>query len=81
MNMTDEEVIEVVAEKEYILKVIDRCDSCNSQAYALVKLVSGELMFCGHHYNKNEKSIARFAYEIIDEREKLIENRLIGSSN
>lgn len=81
MNMMDEKVEEITASKEYVLKVIDRCDSCNSQAYVLVKLVTGELMFCGHHYNKNEKSIAKFAYEIIDERDKLIENKLIGSSN
>jgi hypothetical protein len=81
--MMDEKVIDAdaVAEKEYVLKAIDRCDSCNSQAYVLVKLVTGDLMFCGHHYNKNERSIAKFAYEIIDEREKLIENKIIGSSN
>ncbi len=81
MNMTVETTEEQVSEKEYVLKVIDRCDSCNSQAYVLVKGVTGDLMFCGHHYNKNEAALIKFSYEIIDEREKLIENELKGSAN
>lgn len=79
--MTVETTEEQVSEKEYVLKVIDRCDSCNSQAYVLVKGVTGDLMFCGHHYNKNEAALIKFSYEIIDEREKLIENELKGSAN
>jgi hypothetical protein len=81
MNMTVETTEEQVSEKEYVLKVIDRCDSCNSQAYVLVKGVTGDLMFCGHHYNKNEAALIKFSYEIIDEREKLIENKLIGDAH
>ena len=81
MNMTAEEVEESKVDKEYLLKAIDRCDSCGSQAYVLVKGVNGELLFCGHHYKKNEKALAEFAYEIIDERKKLIHNKLIGSEN
>ena len=81
MSMTVETTEEQIFEKEYVLKVIDRCDSCNSQAYVLVKGVAGELMFCGHHYNKNEAALIKFSYEIIDEREKLIENKLKGSAN
>jgi hypothetical protein len=49
----------------------DRCDQCNAQAFVLVKGVSGELMFCRHHYLKNESALQSFAYEIIDETEKL----------
>ena len=79
--MTVETTEEQISEKEYVLKVIDRCDSCNSQAYVLVKGVSGDLMFCSHHYNKNEAALIKFSYEIIDEREKLIENKLKGSAN
>ena len=83
MNMTKEIVLEeeLVLEKEYILKAIDRCDSCSAQAYVLVKGVTGELMFCGHHYNKNEKALKEFSYEIFDERDKLTQNKLIGSAN
>ena len=81
MNMMAEKLEEKEIEKEYVLKVADRCDSCNSQAYVLVKGVSGDLMFCGHHYNKHEAALIKLSYEIIDEREKLIQNKSIGSAN
>ena len=81
MNMTAETVEEKVFEKEYVLKAIDRCDSCGAQAYVMVKGVNGELLFCSHHYNKNKIALKEFAYEIIDEREKLIQNKPIGSVN
>jgi len=81
MNMTAETIEEQIIEKEYVLKAIDRCDSCNAQAYVIVKGVTGELFFCGHHFAKNEVGLKEFAYEIIDEREKLIQNKAIGSAN
>ena len=74
-------------QKEWQLKVIDRCDACNAQAYVLVKGATGELMFCGHHYDKimNDPDaytkMMGFMLEVVDERERLIENRLIGSHN
>jgi hypothetical protein len=66
---------------EYLLGPKDRCDQCSAEALVLVKLVTGELMFCGHHYNDNESALKKFAYEIIDERDKLIQNKLQGSAN
>ena len=42
------------------------CDQCGSaQAMYLVKLLDGELAFCGHHYNKNKEALDSKAYEII----------------
>ena len=64
-------MVEETIEKSFTLNATDRCDSCSAQALVLVKGVSGELMFCGHHYAKNEKALSNFAYEVIDEREKL----------
>lgn len=64
MTLTEE--APVIEERQ--LKVIDRCDSCNSQAFVLVKLLTGELMFCGHHYNKNKDKLNDQSYEIVDER-------------
>lgn len=67
--------------KEWILGPKDRCDSCNAEALVNVKGVSGDLLFCGHHYNgiMNNKTgydkMMAFMYEIIDERDKLIENK------
>jgi hypothetical protein len=39
----------------------------------MVKLANGELMFCGHHYIKNQEKLNNQAYEIIDEREYINE--------
>jgi hypothetical protein len=37
----------------------------------LVKGISGELMFCGHHYTKNQEALEKYAYEIVDERDHI----------
>lgn len=74
---------------EWVLTANDRCDArnCGAQAYVKTTGVTGELLFCGHHYEKivNDSNgydkMMKFAYEIIDERERLIENRLQGSEN
>ena len=43
------------------------CDQCSSaQALYLVKLVEGELAFCGHHYNYNKEALDKVAFEIIE---------------
>ena len=49
---------------EKVLNLSHRCDSCQAQAFVLVKGVAGELLFCGHHYNKHEKALEAFAYEV-----------------
>ena len=73
-------------EKEYLLNATDRCDRCSAQAYVMVKGSTGDLMFCGHHYDKimNDPDaytkMMAFMLEVVDEREKLIENRLQGKS-
>jgi len=64
-------------ERVWLLTANDRCDQCGAQAYVSVTGVNGELMFCGHHYNKimdNPKGYEKmmsFAITIVDEREKL----------
>lgn len=76
-----------VPEKEWVLKATDRCDRCSAQAYVLVKGASGDLLFCGHHYDKimnNPDAYTKmmaFMLEVVDERDRLNENRLIGSHN
>ena len=55
-------------EKNRQLLIADRCDRCGSQAFVLVKMVAGELYFCGHHYQKHQQTLDRVAFEIIDER-------------
>lgn len=43
------------------------CDKCGPAVVAayLIKLVDGELAFCGHHYNKFSEALDKVAYEII----------------
>tara|TARA_B110000285_G_C14831069_1_gene470912 strand:- start:380 stop:625 length:246 start_codon:yes stop_codon:yes gene_type:complete len=69
------------------LNANDRCDAdCSAQAYVKVIGVTGELLFCSHHYNKaiNDSygydRMQDFAYSVTDERHRLIENRLIGEN-
>jgi len=74
--------------KSWILTVTDRCDSenCGAQAYVMVTGVTGDLTFCAHHYNNimdnavGYDKMMKFAYKIADERERLIENRLVGEN-
>ena len=82
MSMSITESEQIANEPSWILGPANRCDSCNAEALVMVKGVSGELLFCGHHYNKimNNKigydKMMAFMYEIIDERDKLIQNKL-----
>jgi hypothetical protein len=69
--------------KEWMLNANDRCDSgCTAQAYVYVKGLDGDLLFCAHHYEKimadpvGYQKMMSFAIEVVDEREKLVENRL-----
>jgi hypothetical protein len=67
--------------KEWLLKATDRCDSCAAEALVQVTGIEGVLMFCGHHYNSimnnkdGYKKMMSFAITILDERDKLIENK------
>lgn len=82
-------MIDIKAEEQIAsLTASDRCDagSCGAQAYVRAIGVSGELLFCSHHYNNiinnavGYDNLEKFAYQIVDERDKLIENRLIGEN-
>ena len=70
-----------VQAKEWLLSPLDRCDSCNAEALAQVNGLNGDLLFCGHHYNKimnspeGYKKMMSFMITVVDERDKLIENK------
>ncbi len=66
-------------EEEINLTQQDRCDSCGAQAFVYAKGLAGELYFCGHHYNKNEEQIKRWAFTIVDQRDRI--NQKSESSN
>ena len=77
-------IAEEVVRKDWVLSPIDRCDSCAAEALVKVTGLTGDLMFCGHHYNKimdnteTYKKMMAFMLTIIDERDKLIENKAKG---
>lgn len=60
------------------LSPVDRCDRCQSEALVKVTGLNGELLFCGHHYNKvmdnavGYDKMMKFTITVIDEREKLV---------
>jgi hypothetical protein len=64
-------------EKTWLLGATDRCDSCAAEALVKVTGITGELLFCGHHYNKimgdpaGYKKMMAFGITFLDEREKL----------
>jgi hypothetical protein len=70
--------------KEWTLRATDRCDSCAAEALVQVTGLNGDLLFCGHHYNKimdnpeSYKKMMSFMISIVDERDKLIENKEKG---
>ena len=70
--------------KEWTLSPLDRCDSCAAEALVQVTGLNGDLLFCGHHYNKimtnpeGYTNMMKFAITILDEREKLIEDKAKG---
>lgn len=72
------------AKAEWVLTAIDRCDAkdCSAQAYVKATGVTGELLFCNHHYENivnnavGYDKMMKFAFSVIDERERLVENRL-----
>jgi hypothetical protein len=67
-----------VKPREWFLSAKDRCDSCAAEALVKITGLTGDLMFCGHHYNKimDDKDgyakMMSFMLTIIDEREKLV---------
>lgn len=41
-------------------------DKCPARAKYLIKLVDGELAFCGHHYISKKLTLDKVGYEVID---------------
>jgi hypothetical protein len=63
------EHMQTMEKTEQKITKLDRCDRCSAQAFVIVKGLSGELFFCGHHFAEHEEALYNWAYDIIDERE------------
>lgn len=64
---------ETMSASAYVLTKLDRCDTggCPAQAWVVVKFLTGELLFCSHHFDKFEAALIKDAYEVIDERHRI----------
>jgi hypothetical protein len=55
------------------------CDKCNSvvPAMYIVKMINGELAFCGHHFNKFKPNLDKIAYEVVELNKKEVVPQLV----
>ncbi|KWZ72148.1 MAG: hypothetical protein E6700_04900 [Winkia neuii] len=44
----------------------DRCDACGAPALVRANLISGQLLFCGHHARKFEAKLRQQAVSLDD---------------
>jgi hypothetical protein len=50
----------------------DRCDSCPAAAQVQVDLSGLDLLFCGHHFQKNAEALQKAGATVtVDQREAL----------
>jgi hypothetical protein len=58
----------------------ERCDRCGSEAYVQVSLLTGQLLFCAHHYQEYEARLRPIATAVVDERDRLRADSSRGSA-
>lgn len=56
-----------ISTKNFTLNTLDRCDTCNAQAYYKVNFKAGSLLFCNHHYTAKTDALSKNALTILDE--------------
>lgn len=54
--------------RSQMLKASDQCDRCGAQAYVLVVLLNGDLLFCGHHFQQYQTNLEKIALSVNDQR-------------
>lgn len=70
----EQEVVEAEARPlSDTLNNADRCDQCGAQAFVWVNMPNSQagLLYCGHHFNRNEEGLRKVAIDIWDERYKI----------
>lgn len=55
-----------------VLTAEDRCDRCSAAAKVVATLLSGELLFCGHHAREFKQSLQLKSIELHDPFSELI---------
>ncbi len=75
MSYAAPETTEVALESPAALGALDFCDSCGAQAYVRATLLTGELLFCGHHAAKYRESLGDKVVAWHDETDRLRDDR------
>jgi len=72
-DTVDEETVEAPLDLSDVLKITDRCDQCGAQAFIWVNMPNSKagLLFCNHHFRKNETKLREVAIDFIDESYKI----------
>lgn len=63
----------VGGDRVVVFDATDRCDLCGAQAYVSTQLLTGELLWCGHHFKRFEGALMVGVVEVYDERWRLDE--------
>lgn len=75
MELTESPIEDVEVEEPLsdVLNHSDRCDQCGAQAFVWVAMPKAEsgLLFCSHHFNRNEEILKKVWVGYIDERYKI----------
>jgi hypothetical protein len=66
-EVENDDLLEKVWETQF-----EYCDICGHQSYFVVKLSTGKLYFCYHHFNKNKDALYEAAEDVIDESNMLL---------
>ena len=61
-------------QKGNLLTALDRCDACSGQAYYIATKDSMNLLFCRHHFNKQEDGLTTQGFGIVDQFFMLMSN-------
>lgn len=85
MSATAVTAVDAESEETIVLAPLtayDRCDHCGAQAYVVWVKEEKDLMFCHHHNNRYADKMWETGFQILlDERSKLVQDRLQGSGN
>lgn len=73
MTTLEQERAETTLANDRAISSLDRCDSCNAQAYVRVVVHGSELLFCGHHAKKHEAKLRPISEVWHDETSRLVD--------
>lgn len=50
----------------------DKCDNCIQDAQYMVQFITGDLLFCGHHFRTHEAKIMELAVNVYDRDDEVL---------